>query len=221
MRTHSVRRWTVRRIAIYALAWLLLGSAINYAQALVFESPSMRTHLNLKIVTSARPNEGLILNESAFFTDAMYTSATVAQRAFAESALPAETPSWLSITPRPHDASRGIASQHATGWPVRSLSYTSQHVPDPKSQPRTYSTRHFGRWPLAPDFQIPLIPLWPGFLLNALIWGFPVLLVPLVKSLRRARRRRGGLCARCGYDLRSGSLSVCPECGPPAPSPVA
>lgn len=220
MRTHSARGWSVRRVAICVLAWLLVGSAINYAQAVALESPAVRIRLRLKVVTSALPDEGLILNQSAFVTDAMYTSAMVAQLAFAESPVPAEPPSWLWITPRPHDSSHGIASQHATGWPLRSLSYTSQHVPDLNSLPRTYSTSYLGRWSLAPDFQVPLIPLWPGFLLNALIWGSPVLLVPLVKGRRRARRERRGLCARCGYDLRSGSLTVCPECGPPAPSPV-
>ncbi len=31
--------------------------------------------------------------------------------------------------------------------------------------------------------------------------------------LRRYRRRRGGLCVKCGYDLHGNESGVCPECG--------
>jgi hypothetical protein len=37
---------------------------------------------------------------------------------------------------------------------------------------------------------------------------------------RRRKRRRHGLCVRCGYDLRS-SIKVCPECGEPILSAAA
>ena len=36
--------------------------------------------------------------------------------------------------------------------------------------------------------------------------------------LRRARRRRRGLCEHCGYDLRGGTTPICSECGRPAPA---
>ena len=41
------------------------------------------------------------------------------------------------------------------------------------------------------------------------------LLVPLRKGARRWRRKRGGLCLGCGYDLRA-SAERCPECGMPS-----
>ena len=50
-----------------------------------------------------------------------------------------------------------------------------------------------------------LIPLWMPTL------GFAVGLLAL-SPLRRRRRRKRGLCAKCGYDLR-GSKDRCPECG--------
>jgi len=39
----------------------------------------------------------------------------------------------------------------------------------------------------------------------------------LLVALTRARRRRRGLCARCGYDVRF-SEGRCPECGAPLPA---
>lgn len=51
-----------------------------------------------------------------------------------------------------------------------------------------------------------VLPLWiPTFL-------FLISFVPAMLSCRRDRRRRLGLCLRCGYDLR-GSPEKCPECG--------
>jgi hypothetical protein len=44
----------------------------------------------------------------------------------------------------------------------------------------------------------------------AAAWSIP-LFVPRI--LRARRRRRRGLCPRCGYDLNSGDHGRCPECG--------
>ncbi len=58
-------------------------------------------------------------------------------------------------------------------------------------------------------------PVWPGFALNtifyaALAWG--LWQVPL--AIRLGRRRRKGLCVRCGYDLKGlATGATCPECG--------
>jgi hypothetical protein len=56
-------------------------------------------------------------------------------------------------------------------------------------------------------------PFWFALLLS--------LILPAVwvgRILRDRRRRRGGLCPACGYDLR-GSEGVCPECGTPIAHP--
>jgi hypothetical protein len=66
----------------------------------------------------------------------------------------------------------------------------------------------------------PLRPVWPGFVVNAVLYAAILylcwtLLMLLPLTLRRRRRLRCGLCPKCGYDLRQrpSDSSVCPECG--------
>ena len=51
-------------------------------------------------------------------------------------------------------------------------------------------------------------PIWYG----AALTGVPGLLLWLVPTGRRWRRRRAGRCERCGYTLDP-ELTRCPECG--------
>jgi hypothetical protein len=61
---------------------------------------------------------------------------------------------------------------------------------------------------------LPLIPIWPGLLLDTgfygALWALPLFSLPL---LRTHRRRRKGRCPRCGYDLKHAFEPGCPECG--------
>ncbi len=116
------------------------------------------------------------------------------------------------------------------GWP--SLCLEGSDVQEISSQPSGVKKWTVGvvhvPWNRNPfPFQhlyLPLLPLWPGFALNtifyaALAWG----LWQLPLAIRRRRRRRKGLCVRCGYDLKGipidggegalGGVRVCPECG--------
>lgn len=59
---------------------------------------------------------------------------------------------------------------------------------------------------------LPLRPIWPGFLINTLLYGTSLWMVctgPF--AVRRAIRRRRGRCAHCGYPV--GTSPVCTECG--------
>ena len=65
---------------------------------------------------------------------------------------------------------------------------------------------------------LPLIPIWPGFLWNTLLyealWWF---LLSGIRRLIMFRRRRKGCCTSCGYQLLA-EQAVCPECGQGAES---
>ena len=61
---------------------------------------------------------------------------------------------------------------------------------------------------------LPLLPLWPGFVINtifcaAIVW----MLFAAGGRMRRRRRIKRGLCPKCAYDLRGSDSKICPECG--------
>jgi len=62
-------------------------------------------------------------------------------------------------------------------------------------------------------YTVVLIPIWVLVVLVA---------TPTLWLWRCDRRKRPGLCVKCGYDLRGTDHKVCPECGslPPRPSPA-
>lgn len=104
--------------------------------------------------------------------------------------------------------------EHATGWPVLALWYSidAEHynVEGGIPLPRT------GTMPrgVAAARALPLRPIWPGIVIDTVLfavsWGAMWL---GVSKARYLRRRRCGLCPRCGYDLRGDPASGCPECG--------
>jgi hypothetical protein len=59
---------------------------------------------------------------------------------------------------------------------------------------------------------LPTTVLWPGFALNTAFYGtLAFLLWSAPGFVRKKRRRRRGLCAACGYELKG--MQKCPECG--------
>jgi hypothetical protein len=66
---------------------------------------------------------------------------------------------------------------------------------------------------------LPFVPIWPGFLINTLLYGAVLwLLICGPPALRRSVRLRRGRCPRCGYP--AGASSVCTECGRALPASV-
>ena len=65
---------------------------------------------------------------------------------------------------------------------------------------------------------LPLVVIWPGFIINTLFYALILwLLVCGPFALRRLIRLKRGRCPKCGYDLRGQPPEVgatgCPECG--------
>jgi hypothetical protein len=61
---------------------------------------------------------------------------------------------------------------------------------------------------------LPYIPIWPGFAINTVFYaGLLWLHCAAPFALRRSRRVRKGLCAKCAYPV--GGSEVCTECGQP------
>lgn len=69
---------------------------------------------------------------------------------------------------------------------------------------------------------LPLMPLWPGFAINAAFYAacLAALWLTIGGGVHllgtKKRRRKRGLCESCGYDIQD--LTTCPECGNPRPS---
>jgi len=106
-----------------------------------------------------------------------------------------------------------IATLHI-GWPCRCLSARAEQLNDVWSE-HGLSVPLVMRHDLAFRAELPLCPVWPGFLVNTVFYAlilFPLVQIPFV--VRRLIRRRRRRCPQCGYDLR-GALpgAGCPECG--------
>jgi len=113
----------------------------------------------------------------------------------------------------------------ASGWPRLCLwwgdltvrqpdeTYSDYVVTKASTQRITLSNANVAWFATTPR-ALPVCPIWGGFVVNAMVygaaWSGMVLVPPLV---RRAVRRRRGLCAECGYDLSWLGAGVCPECG--------
>ena len=67
---------------------------------------------------------------------------------------------------------------------------------------------------------IPFMPVWPGFLVNAMVHS------PIIFGLHQAwrwwvrhYRRSNGLCTGCGYERKGlAEAAACPECGAALPA---
>lgn len=61
---------------------------------------------------------------------------------------------------------------------------------------------------------LPTAILYTGFVINTIFYTMVVCSVwLLIRTLRRWRRSRAGLCVICAYDLRGDLENGCPECG--------
>ncbi len=101
---------------------------------------------------------------------------------------------------------RSFLSKHVTwnhGAPIREIaekqSLSLLRVWRPYWRP--------GRFQSGKNFSVAMIPLWNLTFLFLLLFG-----VSYLPGRRRRKRKKLGLCVKCGYDLRA-SKDRCPECG--------
>jgi len=135
---------------------------------------------------------------------------------------------WWSYPCR-YDSQRGVApdceeilEEVASGWPMTALYSTTVFDPDESLGTIWKSATVYGGIQASflynestnHQFNFPLRPIWPGCLVDTLffgtVWCFIIL---LPRHAKRRLRRWKGLCASCGYDVTSGELVACPECG--------
>lgn len=129
--------------------------------------------------------------------------------------------------------SRGtqIVHLHRAGWPLPSME-GKEHDPLSPNTTRIGESSYSAALPLptkgtfltptitrgvttSPYVRLlPLLPVWPGFAINTLVYALAAMTVAgLLWLVRQALRRMRGWCPSCGYDLRRDYSIGCPECG--------
>lgn len=125
------------------------------------------------------------------------------------------------------DGSLVVTNVDARGWPVTALRCQFDALVDRRiGQGRIEGMRYglvlgsaasSAAGPLRTAKVLPLAPIGVGFALDSVLYGgawFALLILGTVPMwLRAAGRRCRGECGHCGYDLRGGQHSCCPECG--------
>jgi hypothetical protein len=169
-------------------------------------------------------------------TSTIYAS-KIPPPAFIEHAIRArvahERPLMAAMTaagaPRPPEGELGRLSftDDVSGWPMRAMVRATTHRPvlPPPATPLTSAqgrlagaTSPFLLSPPLPKDRlcgIPWRPLWPGFAVDTALYAGLLWVASFVTgAFRGVRRRRRGLCTRCGYDRRGlFATASCPECG--------
>jgi hypothetical protein len=135
---------------------------------------------------------------------------------------PPPGPSWEWLIENPRECSISLID---VGWPFPALRreewserlYDEQQYPTPTVITENHPT---SLWriglPLgAEELRLPLVPLWPGFLLNTLYYALIAAGAWYGIGIWRGKYRRAqGCCPSCGY-TRTGIAAgaLCPECG--------
>ncbi len=224
-----MKRWLAK-----TAVFLLLGAVVNVAVAwgCAYWVDSYQSGVSYKYAVVATPQDlhWFVSSESARGAERVHS-----QRGYRHYWPPPETatspldliPSWSTIS---HEIDLGppeafdIQIQDARGWPMLSMRCTFLRT---GAQPGLITGREVvGGYELPPRSwtrglipgtklrALPYIPIPLGFVVNTLSYAaFIGISITGASAGRRVIRRKRGLCAKCGYDLRGAEHEVCPECG--------
>ena len=98
------------------------------------------------------------------------------------------------------------------GWPGYALEFSFSIEPDRSDD--SLWTLHHGAWNIAEGLYLPVRPIFPGFIINTVLYAaiWFVLIFGWRAHLRLVRRWQG-YCPMCKYDVRGDMEQGCPECG--------
>lgn len=183
---------------IYRVAmWLLVGAAINIAVAWGLAAFMVPPEWRYHHTTGRWPTPTTVQAASPFVWSRAILPAWWGRQECVTEDVPA--PSRTTLIEK-------------FGVPMRSMQM-QWHVTGPTS-----ADEH-GMWELpstagGPARYLPLLPLWPGFLLCTAWYAMIAWALYRSPSAIRRWRRRLGCCTTCGYSLTGLSpLAPCPECG--------
>lgn len=209
MRRHSRNLRTLARVGLF----LLLGAILNVAAAWSMAA-KYYFRLNGEEVLSASPTGEQIRWWKANISPGIDDEPKVVERDVSIGF------DWEWMNSRV-DGSGPIASRWRSGIPFRSLGFHTWTLDGRRNGGARWEFR--GMWTVGADLfaghrplLLPLDPLWPGFLINTLLYaGLLWLGIASLEWHRRFRRMRRGLCPACAYPI--GKSLVCTECGAALP----
>ena len=230
-RNRHRRRLRARKIITHVIVLLLLGAIVNVAVAWgcawwVMDSKEVdRGKITTALDAEGRGIEWWEASRREAFGSTLFGStrwrATQGMRVVTEGTAPSELlPRWAHFDEPGEKFAGGKTRREMSGallrgWPCRALACWSHPGSDGSSELLMgifcgFAEDEFPR-------VLPLRPLWPGFVVNTVLYAIVVWpIYCALLTLRRLIRRKPGHCPECGYDLRGqlpGAGSGCPECG--------
>jgi hypothetical protein len=190
----------VKRAVIRVTLFLLLGAIVNVAVAWgLCRTPKWNTPYSSKVATRVDAEQWWQANALASFPRDRELIEVMEWKRFANR--------YWAVSTFTHSADR-----FESGWPLYALerSHWTKILEVYQHRHALPLTPWLAEW-LGTEY-LPLRPIWPGFVINTLLYAAILwLLFVLPFALRHRSRIRRGLCPQCAYPI--GASDTCTECG--------
>ena len=188
-------------VGIFMLAGVVVNVAVAWGCALWSKTTLQAASQQSDLWAKDRKTSGVVESESAIVDAGFGYAETSPTIVLIYEDVTSVTPSFDGIV--------------TAGWPVHSLRRSFKYS-EPRTMESGLSPPPWMPWVQPGRRRLPLLPIWPGFAVNTLLYA-GILYLPFAPfALRRFIRRRRGLCLRCGYPR--GASAVCTECGRDLPA---